>query len=71
MKYLITLNNNNMKLTIELINAKWHVNGKDYKDMSTSERQILGSFIAEINKELINQTPNDSELGAKIRKKFN
>jgi hypothetical protein len=59
-----------MKLTIELINAKWHVNEKPFEKMSFSEREILGKFIAEMYKDLINNTPNDTELGAKIRKQW-
>jgi hypothetical protein len=59
-----------MKLTIELINAKWHVNEKPFEKMSFSEREILGKFIAEMYKDFINQNPNNYDLGEKIRKQW-
>jgi hypothetical protein len=38
--------------------------------MSFSEREILGKFIAEMHKDLINNTPNNYDLGEKIRKEW-
>jgi hypothetical protein len=34
-----------MKLTIELIGAKWHVNGKLFNELSPNEKMALEQFI--------------------------
>ena len=34
-----------MKLTIEIINGKWHVNGKLLSELNPNERNALAQFI--------------------------
>ena len=36
-----------MKLEIELIDGKWHVNGNTFNNMSDAERNTLSKFIKE------------------------
>jgi uncharacterized protein YbgA (DUF1722 family) len=34
-----------MKLTIEVINGKWHVNGKTLNELTPNEKNALDQFI--------------------------
>ena len=38
-----------MKLTIEVINGKWHVNGKLLHELSLNEKNALDQFIKSAN----------------------
>ena len=41
-----------MKLTIEVINGKWHVNGKLLHELSPNEKNALDQFIKSIDYEV-------------------
>jgi len=39
------------RMVIELINGKWHVNEKKFKDMAETEKRVLANFIRYYNLE--------------------
>lgn len=43
-----------MKLTIEVINGKWYVNGKLLHELSPNEKNALGQFIKSVDYEIKN-----------------
>lgn len=47
-------------IIIKLVNGKWTVNDKLFTDMSFEEKNILGKFITEYNREMENSF--DKEL---------
>ena len=38
-----------MKLTIEIINGKWHVNGKLFQELNSNEKNALEQFIKSVD----------------------
>lgn len=44
-----------MKLTIEQIDNRWTVNGKQFNEMSESEKNILSKFLTTIHERTIKQ----------------
>ena len=40
-----------MKIIIEMVNGKWRVNNREFKDMTIMERETLDKFIKSYDKD--------------------